>query len=202
MDIQIPSYEADPGGRLWEYHDRVFCRCPKCDQQALIARNLDRIRVSCLCCTYQEDWNSKKIYADAVGIAEAPCPTCGSRLKAQQKAQAIHKQPETILVNCPGCKQSANIKLHWQKDLDQRYGNNPVDPFFGFALWLQIECCNNILWAYNEQHLAVLKFYVTSKDSRSQGSMISRLPKWILAAKNRDAILKCLDIIERKLLKL
>jgi hypothetical protein len=82
MDIQIPNYKADPGGRLWDYQDRIFCRCPKCDQQALVTRNPDQIRVSCLCCTYQEDWNSQKIYADAVGIAEAPCPTCVSRLKA------------------------------------------------------------------------------------------------------------------------
>jgi hypothetical protein len=200
MDISQP--DIDPGYRLSQYTDQIFCRCPKCDQQALIISNPDRIRVSCLGCTYQEDWNSQKIYADAVGIAEAPCPTCGSRLKAKQKAKANKRRPLTIVVNCTGCKQSANIKLHWQKDQEQLYGNNPIDPFFGFALWLQIECCNNILWVYNEQHLAILKFYVTSKDSRSQWSMISRLPKWILVTKNRDAILKCLDRMERKLLEL
>ncbi len=45
MDIQIPNYEADPGGRLWEYHDQVFCRCPKSDKQVLITRNPNSIGV-------------------------------------------------------------------------------------------------------------------------------------------------------------
>jgi hypothetical protein len=48
MDIQIPNYETDPGGRLWEYDDRIFCRCPKCDFQALIAKNPTGIRIFCV----------------------------------------------------------------------------------------------------------------------------------------------------------
>src|SRR5438045_376285 len=38
----------------------------------------------------------------------------------------------------------------------------PQDPYFGASLWLQISCCNELLWAYNEAHLDFLERFVAA----------------------------------------
>jgi transposase-like protein len=202
MDNQNSKHYIDPGTPLWQYTDRVFCRCPKCDQKAIISTTTEHIRISCLSCTYQENRSADKLYNDVVGKARELCPTCGYQwLEANIKAKATSQLKKTTSIDCPGCKQQAIIKLHWENDQDELYGNSPIDPFFGFPLWLQIECCNNVLWVYNEKHLADLQAYVAAKiryrANRGKWSMITRLPQWIISAKNRETILKCLEKIER-----
>ncbi len=74
-----------------------------------------------------------------------------------------------------------------------------VDPFFGEALWLQIRCGKETLWAYNYRHLTLIEKYVGAQLREhhrrptfgwQNSSLINRLPRWMSAAKHRDAILK------------
>ena len=55
--------------------------------------------------------------------------------------------------------------LLWQNNYknkrNSRYGI--LDHFFGLPLWLQISCCGQVLWAYNEAHLNFLESYVQSR---------------------------------------
>ena len=69
---------------------------------------------------------------------------------------------------------------------------------FGLELWLKLPCCGETLWAYNEQHVQFLQGLVSAKLRERQkdpqwgwsnGSLDSRLPKWILSAKNRRRVL-------------
>jgi len=76
------------------------------------------------------------------------------------------------------------------------------DPSFGLPLCLQGSCCGETLWAYNGKHLMALRDYVSAgvrERSAPHWSMFSRLPKWISAAKNRDAVLVCIDRLDKKL---
>ncbi len=183
------------------YRERILCRCPKCNRKALIFNDSERVRVSCLSCTYQEDQSPDKLYDPVVGVAQQPCPTCGHQwLSAEINAKDKHRLRQTVTVNCPACKQSAVLKLTWRNDLSDRYSNNPTAPFFGFPLWLQIDCCDNTLWAYNEKHLASLRAFIESKN-RGEWPMKSRLPKWMITAKNRDIVLKCLAKLDKMLLE-
>jgi hypothetical protein len=185
------------GENLWSYADRVLCHCPKCDRQAIVAEG----RICCLSCTYQEQKSEGKLHGDVLGTAKHWCPhcsTCGYRLLGiRLKAKASGKLPQTKAVLCPSCKQKTDVDIQWNIF---RNSNNPIDPIFGFNLWLQIPCCGSILWAYNERHLSDLKSYIGSSlrdgQHRRNWSMVTRLPRWIIIAKNRDAVLKCIEKLE------
>ena len=80
-------------------------------------------------------------------------------------------------------------------------------------LWLQMPCCGETLWAYNQEHLDFLEQYVaatlrerTRKDGTTlsqtaarNSTLASRLPAWIKSAKNRDEVLKCISKLRRML---
>jgi hypothetical protein len=75
----------------------------------------------------------------------------------------------------------------------------PVDPCFHLPLWLQVDCCGERLWAFNRAHVDWLCAYVQaglrqrSADPRlgwANAGLASRLPRWLKAAANRDAVLQ------------
>lgn len=78
-----------------------------------------------------------------------------------------------------------------------------VDWYFRLPLWLAVSCCGETLWAYNEKHLEMLENYVTARlrerTVKGRNSFLSKLPKWIKSAKNRDEILKAIGKLRGKL---
>jgi hypothetical protein len=74
-----------------------------------------------------------------------------------------------------------------------------MDPYFQRPVWLQANCCGNVLWAYNVRHLDLLEAYVQAR-LRERGelvpwaptSLVERLPTWLKAAKNRTEILRAI----------
>ena len=78
-----------------------------------------------------------------------------------------------------------------------------VDWYFRLPLWLKISCCGEVLWAYNQTHLELLENYVGAKlrerTVKGRNSFLSKLPKWIKSAKNRDEILKAIAKLRGKL---
>src|SRR5262249_265980 len=61
---------------------------------------------------------------------------------------------------------------------------------FRLPLWLQVSCCGEILWAFNEDHLAFLEKFIGAQLREraedgwySNHSMTIRLPKWMQSAK-------------------
>ena len=78
-----------------------------------------------------------------------------------------------------------------------------VDWYFRLPLWLQISCCGETLWAYNQKHLEMLENYVAAKlrerTVKGRNSFLSKLPKWLKSAKNRDEILKAIAKLRGKL---
>ncbi|MCQ8775037.1 hypothetical protein [Streptomyces telluris] len=76
-----------------------------------------------------------------------------------------------------------------------------LDPYFHEPLWLQKNTRHGRLWAYNPEHLDLLRQYVQAtlrehdpwyEPWRKMG-LFGRLPAWIKQAKNRDAVLRGLD---------
>lgn len=83
-----------------------------------------------------------------------------------------------------------------------------VDAFFHYPLWLQEKCGENILWAYNSRHLSFLRNYVSAtlrersideKWGHRNSLLESTLPKWIKLAKNREAIMRAVERLERSI---
>lgn len=82
-----------------------------------------------------------------------------------------------------------------------------TDPYFGLPLWLQTEVRPGRLWAYNPEHLELIRNFVQAPlrerapwDAQvKKMTLVARLPTWIKAAKNRDEVLRAIDRIRSTL---
>jgi hypothetical protein len=70
-----------------------------------------------------------------------------------------------------------------------------TDFYFHLPLWLQTTCCNENLWALNPRHLDYLESYVSAelREGHGHGTMASKLPRWVMSAKNREEVLRCIS---------
>ncbi|WP_285608653.1 TFIIB-type zinc ribbon-containing protein [Actinokineospora globicatena] len=136
-----------------------------------------------------------------------------------------------VLVRCPACGECAVVVAHpgaperrtghgrlvarrrlscracglsRDDSPSERVFGGPVDPCFRLPLWLQADCCGEILWAYNSEHLDVLESYVAAR-LRERGvvpgsmSMVERLPAWLKSAKNRSEVLRAVQRLRSSL---
>ena len=87
-------------------------------------------------------------------------------------------------------------------------GEGPELLGFDLSLWLQKPCCGEVLWAYNARHLTFLAEYVGAKLRnqrsdlslpQSNSALESRLPRWMLSAKNRPAVLRGVKSLRERL---
>lgn len=136
------------------------------------------------------------------------CTNCGCKAKVLPgkffSTYQLTKEIKVVCTNC-GFNKNANHSIV----VDAYKSNNttiqgilytiggPYDPFFQMPVWLQIKVGSHLLWAYNYEHLAFLKTFVSAKirernhsQTFSNKSVGSRLPRWLTAAKNRDEVLK------------
>ncbi|MFF8280204.1 hypothetical protein ACF05T_29650 [Streptomyces lateritius] len=82
-----------------------------------------------------------------------------------------------------------------------------VDPYFGLPLWLQSETRHGWLWAYNPEHLGLIRQFVQASlreqapwDAKVRRmTVIARLPTWIKSAKNRAEVLRAVERIQASL---
>ena len=80
----------------------------------------------------------------------------------------------------------------------------PIDPFFHLPVWLQADFSGQTLWAYNLEHLEFLAEHVGAKlrerntSPRMSRSIGARLPRWMTAASNREAVLKAIEKLKGK----
>ncbi|PNG23401.1 hypothetical protein C1J00_04140 [Streptomyces cahuitamycinicus] len=80
------------------------------------------------------------------------------------------------------------------------------DPYFGLPLWLQTEMRHGWLWAYNPEHLELIRQFVQAPlrerapfDGQVRMTLVARLPTWIKSAKNREEVLRAIDRIRSSL---
>lgn len=138
------------------------------------------------------------------------CPKCGGRAKVVIDEAEFAKLPQKKTLKfrnnffaprrliCTNC-------LHrdfWKGS--QILTGAGVDWYFRLPLWLETACCGERLWAYNEKYLDLLENYVAAKlrerTKAGRSSFLSKLPKWIKTAKNRDEILKAIGKLRAKLI--
>jgi hypothetical protein len=144
----------------------------------------------------------------------------------RDKGDTIYSFQDEFLVQCPNCRSCAIVRLidpenadwfaprrfsckacgsskDWSKrrEISKPWHDKPVDDYFHYPLWLQVSCCGETLWAYNQLHLDFIEVFVKAelrerKPDKQYGwsnrSLFSRLPKWMQSGKNREAILKAI----------
>src|ERR1700727_2817009 len=190
------------------YHPIKQAVCPKCGGPATVTSESRYAvpfmpfasRVCCLRCSFHKDESESSWFGPAKGIAKERCPHCGhkwlqGKYTCRSSGRGVRKWTG---ITCDECQKSSTVPIVWAPD---RIGK-PTDPAFGLSLWLQSPCCGDILWAYNATHLRALRDYVAASLRERTGqhwSMFARLPKWMSAHKNRDAVLACIDRLEKQL---
>ncbi|THB65618.1 MAG: hypothetical protein D6B27_08290 [Gammaproteobacteria bacterium] len=127
------------------------------------------------------------------------CPVCKGPAEILPKVDWVSKKmlstQRKLLCSSCGYFEQSRPKSIMRMNID-------CDWVFGYPLFLKADCCGKELVAYNIEHLNYLRSIVAGKQrSRrknseygwSNGSVLSRLPSWIKAAKNREKILKVID---------
>jgi len=131
-------------------------------------------------------------FADDILVRCPACARCGHLLRLQDPRGRV----VGFRFVCPACA-ACRDWLSARNRIIPRPGAEL--PGFGLSLWLKAPCCGEVLWAYNARHVAFLERYVGAR-VRSQrsvprtflgnGTLESRLPRWMLSAKNRQAVLR------------
>jgi hypothetical protein len=76
----------------------------------------------------------------------------------------------------------------------------PPEESDDYELWYATDFKGHRLWARNRRHLAFLKSYISGDRARAAAdrSSVEAFPKWMILAKNRNGILKCLGELSKK----
>lgn len=141
------------------------------------------------------------------------CPRCSR--KADVTSSTEERPPRFSCLHCGLVRQWTSDKkgvLFSQQSGDWPEGQyalgDAADPYFHLPLWLQTPCCGHTLWAFNTQHLQYLRDFVAAKDRHTppreakdplNSLLTSRLPKWMQLARNRQAVLRAIKMLELKL---
>jgi ribosomal protein S27AE len=116
------------------------------------------------------------------------CPRCDSRaiVYGPQEGQP----PRFVCGSCGLTRMGENARSGW---------GGHGDVYFALPLWLTVSCVGHTLWAYHLAHVAFLERLV-SADLRLRSRpaptihinkrLAARLPKWMLAAKHRSAVMR------------
>ncbi|KND25245.1 hypothetical protein [Streptomyces acidiscabies] len=125
-------------------------------------------------------------YADS---ALVHCPRC-DRLAHREHRRGTAGEASQWRVVCRSCG------LSWVREK----GRGP-DPHF-LPLWLRADTRHGTIWAYNLEHLTVLRDFVAAdlrehapwyEHEHRRMTYVGKLPTWIKSAKNRAEILRTID---------
>lgn len=187
---------------LGNFYNEVLVRCPKCDNKATLKEvpkncecgNCTVMTFECKKCFHKID---EPVYQYKT-FGKHYCGNCFEKFDLE--SQIFKKVPERYKVKCPHCNFQEEIrpktyafKVEPEKDGLIR------DCWYNLPLWFQKEVKENIFWAYNQEHITYLERYIKASlrernnNGSGNGTMISRLPKFIKEAKNRTKLLKILE---------
>lgn len=207
--MEINSQTDKSFKNLASFADEVLVTCPHCNKRATVLAEQGKSAVP-YSTRFKAKFRCNNCYKPidenlwfgpiVISAANANCGYCGSHLTFNK---TVNKYQEKIEVKCQNCEQEKKYDVHYS--LTYSDNKQATDPYFGLQLWLQIQVNDNILWAYNFDHLHYLKNYVSAKlrETVSGGkySLAWKLPNFIKLAKNRDKILKAITRLESKLSK-
>lgn len=177
----------DAGQNVWSFASEILVRCPKCGGRACVTQpeleGRTRSRLACSTCGFSQ--------ATPMSTSPWRCRRCGHWFNSTVWS-AFGKGARTVNP-CPICHEYRESESRWR---DVR---SPVDPFFGLPLFLQAPCCGEVLWAWNLEHLDLLAAVVGAalrerdrvSTAKSNDTLLGKLPRWVKAAKNREAVLAC-----------
>jgi hypothetical protein len=143
------------------------------------------------------------------------CPKCNHKaIVKTNDFSFLNRKDNEIKLICSNCgfnkflEETPESVLYSSKSESitgrQMIIGGPFDPFFQQPLWLTDSVGDNLLWAYNIDHLNFLKQHVEAKLRERNNyeyqnkSLGSRLPKWMTSKKSRDEIIHKIEKLINK----
>ncbi len=139
--------------------------------------------------------------ADEILVA---CPRCAGCAVTRQFGD---ERPGWFAPRHLACTKCGHSDQWSERSIARRW-REVRDDYFGLPLWLQVPCCGDVLWAYNERHLALIEDYVraglrerrrNSEHGWANQALLSRLPRWVKAARSRADVLGCTAKLRKRL---
>ncbi|MGV6945712.1 hypothetical protein [Sphingobacterium kyonggiense] len=125
------------------------------------------------------------------------CPRCN--LKAIATVDFESRKARLLCENCTYSKDCSTEATFYGT-----IGNLilPAHQYFYANLWLLAPFKNDIVWAYNYEHLDYLESYITAKlrehKDREHFTLLEKLPRFYHDRKNRDSLLKLIAKLRLK----
>lgn len=197
---------ADPGTVLTDLATHFVVQCPQCAGKALIQpvgedRPAAGHRLTCTACFHAEapgHW-----YGAMRASVSVKCRECHTPLRRSAPWDGRWKKLD---LHCDHCGDACAYDAQLSKQAF--HAGLMTDPVFGLPLWLQKEYRSDLFWAYNYEHLTLLRQYIGAKlrergiqprnTIRKNSALLSRLPDFIQRAGNREGLLKLIDNLEKQ----
>ena len=182
--------------RLYDFMKEFSVYCPKCNVKAdvSVANNFDykNAVLKCSACHFSENAKDRIRYKST---DKAKCSQCLTNLRSE--VEDIKTIPNYITIICPECRSTNKVKENWESYILKYHRTGIVDPAFGLPLWYQTPLKDEIIWAYNLDHLNEIRDYVSSElrertTDKFKMTMVEKLPEFIKIGKNREEVLKAL----------
>lgn len=141
---------------------------------------------------------------DFLEVIEVQCPRCRLAARvlsvpaAETTAHRSFLQPRRMsCISCGATRQHDGRQLIFSSG-----ARGPAaDPYFGLPLWIQVHTRHGWLWAYNREHLMLIRSYVEADlreranwyDTRQKMTLVARLPVWIKRGRNRQELMRVID---------
>lgn len=208
--MNTPPRFADPGVELGDFATHFVVHCPKCARKAHINPagntfpkygNIHGVewRLTCTACFHVEmpgHWHGA-----ATAFVSVKCRECRAALQRSAPWDGHWKK---LAMHCDACGDDCEYEAQISR-LPNHEGRK-TDPVFGLPLWLQKAFRDDMFWAYNYEHLEVLRQYIGAKlrergieprnTIRKNSAMLSRLPEFMKKAANRIGLMKLVEQLE------
>ncbi|MEU9170733.1 hypothetical protein AB0D34_23495 [Streptomyces sp. NPDC048420] len=119
-------------------------------------------------------------------------------------APSMFAKRRLVCRNCGLSRESKGGGVHFFRGTGQA-----VDPYFHEPLFLQTETRHGWLWAYNPEHLELIRQFVQASlrehapwhEPGRRMTAVARLPTWIKRARNRAEVLRAIERIRASLME-
>lgn len=185
-----------PPWRWFDFADTFMVECPSCSKAARVkipgALNTKKATAQCTYCHWQTNYEARQIYHPSAGPVCAECRTL-----LPIPPIILPKINKSAVITCNKCK-APNQVMRWTKSTKKYNQKGNVDPVFGLNIYFQAQIGSETLWVINEKHLHVILQFTEAKlrqkaDVSYRMTLVEKLPKFIVAAKNREKVSEILN---------
>ncbi|WP_210592198.1 hypothetical protein [Streptomyces sp. GESEQ-35] len=154
--------------------------------------------------------DSRHTKFDFVDHVLVRCPKCSGIAHVAPAAPVFREASPSLFAQRRLVCRACGLARHATDGLRLFRGTGEaVDPYFGLPLWLQAETRHGWVWAYNPEHLDLIRQFVQaplrerppwdSTGLKRKMTLVARLPSWIKSAKNRAEVLRAIERIRSSL---